>query len=339
MPDKLTIDNLFTEINTKHKLRSIYYLFGDEKALINKAINDISASFFGLNEKRFNTIRINASSNELTELLKHTRTQSMFSDKKLILFQDVHKLTPTNQKSLKNILNYEADDICLILISEGAKSKPAIIKSLPKQAVSVDFKKIYENQIYKYIFSEIKSKNKLIARDAANLLIQLIGSDLKTIFDSLEKLAIYSGNRQQISVKDVESLISFSKSTSIFELNDALGQRNLSKVLMLLNQLLDSGADPIREILPMLTRHIRQLLIAVNLSSKGFNNKEILQKLGIHPYFEQKFFQQVKENPLKSLIIFHDIIQRTDILIKSGLIEQRQVMNKMVLDMLGQFQT
>jgi DNA polymerase-3 subunit delta len=102
---------------------------------------------------------------------------------------------------------------------------------------------------------------KRLQAGAFGTLCRLTGFDLRTFVQNAEKLIDFTGERADITAEDVNTLLRRTKSDPIFELTNAVADRNLKQALFFLHSLLDGRLYPL-QILAALANQIRKLLIA-----------------------------------------------------------------------------
>ena len=79
-----------------------------------------------------------------------------------------------------------------------------------------------------------------IAPEALDLLVEALGADVARIAVEIEKLSLYAGKRA-ISANDIAELVPDARSTTIFALVNALGRRDRTRALELLDTLTSEG--------------------------------------------------------------------------------------------------
>ncbi len=182
---------------------------------------------------------------------------------------------------------------CLILTSSSVDKRKNVFKLLAEAGSVLDLSldKGDRNESRKKEMAGALSKEilgrsgKEMSQAALEALGRKTGLDLQKMAGELEKLAAYSGDKAAIDETDVESLINDRPEDSIFSLTGALSERNSSRTLIILEDLLDQGLHPLM-ILTMVAREVRLLLYA----------KILLQsdKLKMfHPGMEYPQFQKV----------------------------------------------
>jgi DNA polymerase III subunit delta len=105
---------------------------------------------------------------------------------------------------------------------------------------------------------------------AFEALCRLTGFDLRTFVQNVEKLVDFTGQRTDIAPEDVHTLLRRTKSDPIFELTNAVADRNLNQALFYIGSLLDGRLYPL-QILSALANQVRKLLVAKSfaLSREG----------------------------------------------------------------------
>jgi DNA polymerase-3 subunit delta len=73
-----------------------------------------------------------------------------------------------------------------------------------------------------------------------------VGTDTRQIANEAAKLALYLGDRQEVSAEDIRAIISPTRDSAIWDLTEAFGNRHLSKALQCARQLLFQKEDPLR---------------------------------------------------------------------------------------------
>jgi DNA polymerase-3 subunit delta len=105
--------------------------------------------------------------------------------------------------------------------------------------------------------------------DALELCALFTGGDRRTLENEIEKLDLFLGpNRRRVTVADVRSLVALSRTGVIFELGNALAERNLTRCLSLHEQLIFQGETAIGLLLATIIPTVRSLLIARDLMTR-----------------------------------------------------------------------
>lgn len=101
---------------------------------------------------------------------------------------------------------------------------------------------------------------KRLEPSAYRAMYDMLGFDLRGFSSSLEKLVSYVGDRESITAEDVEAVLKRTRQDPIYELTNALTDRDLGAALSFLASLLEEGLYPL-QILAALTNGMRRLLM------------------------------------------------------------------------------
>ena len=135
--------------------------------------------------------------------------------------------------------------------------------SVPKGARRAD-QIVQESVLVEKMESILADGSKTMDRATYLALYEMTGFDLRTFCNNLEKLISWVGDRVEITIKDVSSVLQRTKRDPIYELTNALADRSVDSALFFLNSILSSGIHPL-QVLTALVNQVRKLLLA-----KGF---------------------------------------------------------------------
>lgn len=105
-------------------------------------------------------------------------------------------------------------------------------------------------------------------QEALELFTMLAGEDTRQIENELEKLDLYLGEERRVRPDDVRAIVSQTKSSVVFELGNAIGQRQLAWALALVDQLLEDDEAPIGILLAAIVPKVRNLFAAKQIEDR-----------------------------------------------------------------------
>jgi DNA polymerase-3 subunit delta len=119
-----------------------------------------------------------------------------------------------------------------------------------------------------------RGREKEIAEDALAELISRVGPNARQLDSEIEKLAIYTGNRKDVRLADVTAICIRNKTARAFALGDALGERDLPRLLQRLDEeLWEVKLDPRKSeigLLYGLIAKVRALLFLKEMLREGW---------------------------------------------------------------------
>lgn len=189
----------------------------------------------------------------LSRLREALNTLPFFGSSKIIWFKDCNFLgedrTATSQAvtaaltDLADLLKSFSWQGVRLLISSGKVDKRrTLFKTLGKlgtvEAISgwsVNDRD-WAAQAEAWALQAIRKANKTIQDDALGELVERAGGHPQQLASEVEKLRLYVGDRDVITVEDIEAICLRSKQARAFALGDALGDRNLPTLLRRLDE-------------------------------------------------------------------------------------------------------
>lgn len=143
-----------------------------------------------------------------------------------------------------------------------------------------------------WIKRRVQSMGVKVSAEAVTLLADFIGNQLRLLANELEKLATYVGAGGVIEADHVRLLSAEVQAARIFDLTDALAQRNHTQALNLLHDLLADGQHPLA-LLPTITSQVRNLLLVKEMAASGLRAAQIAAAIGSPPFVVEKALRNV----------------------------------------------
>lgn len=119
------------------------------------------------------------------------------------------------------------------------------------------------------IHQALKDRGLLADTDAVELILARVGADSRQIAMELEKLSLFMGSRDRVTLKDVQAVVSTTLTSVMWDLQDAVGERRLSDSVDILHELLASKESSIG-IVSSLASRMRDLLLYREAMDKGW---------------------------------------------------------------------
>lgn len=181
---------------------------------------------------------------------------SFFSKEQVIWIQQADKLKKSIQDSLVNYFSRPTPAQYLLLSAAGWQRNTTFYKAAEKEGVVLDFAELKpwekEQRLAEWVNRQATANGKLIAYPVCQFLVKRIGCDRSLLAQEIEKLICYTGQKKEITQKDVEALCHSQQVETIWQLGEALFRRDAAAALYMVRTLLLEG----QPMLPLL-RQIR----------------------------------------------------------------------------------
>ncbi len=165
-------------------------------------------------------------------------------------------------------------EITLLLSAIEVDKRRSFYKSLAKRAELQVFDKLdssrggWEEQATEIVEARARKRKLQFDGDALELFVLLTGGDTRDIENELEKIDLYLGKERKVNVELVRELVPLTREGVIFDLSNALAERDLERAIELVRQLLDQGESAIGILLVAILPTVRNLLLAKNLMER-----------------------------------------------------------------------
>ena len=295
MPDKgyITYQEFLRKFD-KGGSRPVYLFQGPERFLIEQAIEHVKNTLIQADAADFNFNKYSAKDVEIGTVLDQAQTMPFLSKHRLIVLTNVHELAAATQKVLLPYLSDPNLSTCLILTAEKLDSRTKFAQTLKKQAEIVQFWKLFESDVPRWITTRAKQYGYSISTPTTKELMEFVGNDLRQLDNELKKIMAYT-SATEITGQIVRQVVGDIRERDVFELVDAVGRGNTITALKILNQLLIEGEQPLK-ILAMIIRQFRLMwkLKATLIEHKGAGSRQLAGQIGVSPRNVEQLQQQIR---------------------------------------------
>jgi DNA polymerase-3 subunit delta len=197
------------------------------------------------------------------------------------------------EKSLaEHIAQMPDSTVLVVLVEEALEASNPLIKAAELHGKIIQSTLPRGAALESWIGKRAKSIGVLIRPDAVSLLATFVGNQLRLLANELDKLATYVGKDGTIDIAVVQQLTANVQEARIFDLTDAMAQRNRKQALDILHDLLSDGEPPLK-LISTITSQVRSLLLVKELSLKGMRGAQIASTMGLAPFLAEKALRQV----------------------------------------------
>ncbi len=213
----------------------MYFLHGAESYYIDQITHYVESQVLSEGERSFNQMVFYGKDSEAKTLIDTACRYPMMSPYQVVILKEAQDM-----KSLANLLPYIEKPVptTILLIAYKHKkfdARTKLAKSLKANAVYFESKPLYDNQVPDWISDYLKSKKMSIDASASQLIAEYLGSNLSKIANELDKLTINLPAGTAVTQQHIQDNIGISKDYNVFELQRALGSRNVVKANRIAN--------------------------------------------------------------------------------------------------------
>src|SRR6266566_1127233 len=227
--------------------------------------------------------------------------------------------------------------VLIVLVDEELTSSSPLLKAAEEHGKVIQCTLPKGAALETWISKRAVSLGVKITPEAASMLANFIGNQLRLLANELDKLATYVGPGSTISTEDVRQLSAPVQEARIFDLTDALAQRNRKQALNLLHDLLADGEPPLK-LISTITSQVRSLLLVKELADDGLRLSQIVSATGMAPFVAEKALRQIgKFSPAQLEGAYRQLLA-TDAALKRSRLTPDMALDLLVVTLCGGFQ-
>ncbi|MEA3442675.1 MAG: DNA polymerase III subunit delta [Chloroflexota bacterium] len=312
----------------------LYILHGEDDFSLHQALERIKAGLGSPDMLAVNTTRLDGEHLILSELKDNCNVVPFLCPHRLIIIEGLlgrfepggkrtrsYKSAHRSKKELGEwrdlvtcIQQMPASTVLVLVDVTVKKSNPLFQKISPLAEVE-PFRLLRGDKLKNWIQKQVNREGGEIAPEAIDLLAELIGGNLWTMNNEIQKLLLYSQDRS-IDKQDVARLVSYAREANIFALVDAVVEGKTRRAQEVLHQLYQDG-DSSTHILAMVTRQFRLIALVKDMKPE-LSIWQIQKKLGLSSdYALEKTLAQARFYTLEDIRQAYNKLLETDLAIKT----------------------
>ncbi len=309
----------------------VYGLVGSSSILVDEAVSALRSRVL-TQSPDFNRDELRAEDTSAGDILAAVQTLPMMAERRWVHVARVHKLKAEAQESLAAYVKSPVPHTVLVFSGEKIDRRRKLGQALSKRKAVFGFEAPKPWELNDWIETRAEHIGHPIERDAAVLLADFVVVDAGAIDRAFETLDLYAGGDRPIAEADVESVIAPTRVRSIFELTDAIGERNRRDATRLLRNALDGGESGLL-VLAMIARHLRQLLSYLMYSAQRLPQAELARAIGVKPFLLNRIAEQARNFSITQLRSGLHAAARADVALKGSGLAPGVVLERLLLDL------
>lgn len=290
----MTYPQIIKDLKAK-KFSPVYLLHGDESYYIDKISKFIEEKVLTEGEKSFNQMIMYGKETDHKTLIDTCSRYPMMASHQVVILKEAQEM-----KTLKELLPYIDNPVPTTILVINFKHKKfdgrtKFGKAVKAKAVVFESKKLYDNKIPDWIQSYLKDKKMTITPSAAALVAEYLGTSLSKVSNELDKLAINLAAGTEINEKHIQEQIGISKEYNVFELQKALGTKDVVKANRIINYFISNPKkNPLVVVVGTLFNFFSKVYMTHFLKNKS--EGEMMSALGVRHAFFLKDYKLAARN-------------------------------------------
>lgn len=303
--------------------RPVVYVFhGDDDLAISESIADFKSSLGDPSTVELNLTSLDGRSLSIEEFETAGKSLPFLAERRLTIINHplAYMQNESNRKRVLKFLEDLPEENAVVL----AEYRPLLSardrrngrthwlekwgKSMGEKFYIKEFTLSRGPQLTNWILQRARKAGGEFEPQAASLLGELVGEDLRLADQEITKLLTYVNDERSVSEVDVRQLTAVMPEGAIFDFVDALGNRDRKKAVSEYHRLL--GDQEPQRIFGMIVRQFRLLILSSEILNQDGGEIDITHRLKIHPYVSKKIASQARQFSQSQLKrIYHRLLE------------------------------
>jgi len=323
----VTPDEALREIESG-KARPVYVVLGEEHVFADRIVGSARKHVVDAATAGFNVDVFEAGETPVARVIDSANTMPMMARCRLVILRGIERLEKGSDDdkakakaspsdALAEYVSKPSPNTCLIIVGTKLDGRRKLSGVAKKAGIIVECAPLRPNMLPIFVREEAKRRGHPIASDVADALVDLVGGELASLIDAVERLSLYVGEKNEITEDAVIACIARVRVGSVWGLSDAVAARDRATALKLLNE----NFDPRDRGLPLhglLASSIRKMLKLRALLEDGLSTDDAAKRAGFPPFKAQEAARQAKRFPPGDLERAVAIFAEADLALKGS---------------------
>ena len=329
-----TLSRTELDRSLREGLRPLYLLLGSEvylRRVAAKTITEAALSRTLLRE--FNESAFSLVSDAVQSAIAAAEQLPMMSDTRVVRIRDFAKLREADEDTLIRYLNNPSPSTVMIFIADELDKRKKSSKVLLEACTVVEFPQLKDAETKSWAKTRLKELKVSADDQILSELIRVVGTDVQTLFNELEKLASAAASTGKITLELIDELIGRSRELSNFELADHLLAGNRKKALETLHRLLEDGAEPVM-LVGLIAGNYHRLALGKHLLTRG-GRDEVFRNISLPPFKRDSYISTLQRSTAARIARGIQLTAAADLAIKTSQATPRLQLELLVCELAG----
>jgi DNA polymerase-3 subunit delta len=296
---------LVTDKQLKDSLKAgnympVYLLTGEENYFIDLISDFIEENIVEETLRDFDQTVLYGRDTDMRTVISYAKQFPMMSPVKLVLVKEAQDINIKEWDLLAEYLEHPLSQTLLVFCYRHKKldKRSKAYKAINSKGYIFEHAKLYDSQIPDWIGTFVNQHGHTITQKGSVMIAESIGNDLGRIANELSKVFISLNPGDVINEDIIERNIGISKDYNVFELQKAIGRRDVLQCNRIVNHFAANPKDnPIQMVLPSLYGYFIKVMIYHQLQDKN----QAASALKVNPYFVRDYATAASNYPLGKL--------------------------------------
>ncbi len=309
----------------------IHVIAGKDESLVGAKAQELVDELLDTQQRMTALLTVEGDEAVVSEVLDELKTVPFLADKRVVLVKNADGFISKHREFLERYFEKPAATGVLILAVGSWDARTRLAKMLAKVGSLTTMESPPKWKLGEHLVQHAIAKHKIkLNRDAAEMLVELIGDELAQLYNELEKLMLFAGEGKMITAAHVESLIGRHRVYGAFEVIDAITAGNAGQAVTRLRNMFEQDKTAEYTVVGAFAYHLRRMFQAKVLLEKRTSPIDVAKQLRIF-YNKDRFFAQLQRMTLSQIAGVLEELAAVDYATKTGQAQTAIAIEQLVL--------
>lgn len=269
---------------TNPKAAPLYAVYGDDPYLRRESLGAITRAVLGAGADDLAVTTFPGDGASLADVMDELHTLPFLSRRRVVVVDPADTFVTAHRRDLEAYAERPSATASLVLVVKTWPATTRLAKLVAQHGLPVECKAPKEAELPDWLAELARQReDATLDREAARLLVELIGPEVGLLVSELAKLAVYVGERKKIRREDVAAIVGAGRVETIWRTLEAATTGRAREALDDLDRLLSSGEHPVG-LLAAISASLRKVHHAGALRRARRELRDACREAGIPPY-------------------------------------------------------
>jgi DNA polymerase-3 subunit delta len=281
--------------------------------------------------REFNESSFSLLSDPVQSAIAAAEQLPMMSEMRVVRVRDFARLREADEDILIRYLNNPSPSTVMIFIADELDKRKKATRVLLDVCTVVEFSPLKDAEAKAWAKTRLKELKIAVDDQVLSEVIRLVGTDVQTLFNEIDKLASAAAATGRITSELVDELIGRSRELSNFELGDHLLAGNRKRALETLHRLLEDGAEPVM-LVGLIAGNYHRLALGKHLLARG-GREEVFRNITLPPFKRDAYISTLQRSSATKIARGIQLTAAADLAIKTSQATPRLQLEMLVCEL------
>lgn len=313
----------------------IYVIVGKDESLVNAKCQEVIDRLLDPEDRMTGLLSVDSAEASISDVFDELRTAPFLTGQRVVVVKGADDFVSKNRPALERYFDKPSPTGVLVLTIGSWPKQTKLAKKLPKVGTLIEVSPPKRHELPRYLIEYARhTDGKQLDRQAAGLLVELVGEDLTLLHNEIDKLALFARNDKAITPGHVEALAGHNHIFGAFEVIEAMIAGHPLQAVDRLRNMFEEDKSAEYTVVGAFAYHLRRMFSAKAMLERGAAPGSVAQKLRIWSQ-KDRFFAQLRQTSLEQLGKYIEQLAAIDYAVKTGQAKTQIAMEQLVLRLAG----